>query len=256
MKLLVQFIYTAKIIKPRCRKPIEVAVLDQTEVEIKELTSSDLPIAFRVGSSEIRFDGEHLWDYDFHTVTDEEPRKVTLDEVVRYTNDITGYRWSCSGAQAPFHNFWSRWDEPTVQQNAWLKDGIPRKDDIKHREWVSDNRDEIIKLAQSIAARRCSMDGAMMHITSEPRYNAICFGLGNNHASTALMESGHFNQNLKMESYFRADQLEEAIEYTTKLAENRGDTNSLPIKPHTIIEVLMPEAVRLEIPNDEDSDDE
>ncbi len=71
LSLQVPFIYRAQIIKPRCRKPVEIFVQDTMTVEIKCITESNIPVAFRVGTQETRlFDGR-LWQKSFHRVTED-----------------------------------------------------------------------------------------------------------------------------------------------------------------------------------------
>jgi len=251
MKLTVPFLYEAIVINPRCRNSVSIVVRDEVDIEIKEVSILHLPIALKVKKTEYRWDGDNLWDYDYETICGVAPRKVTLDEVVKYTNDCDLYRWSGNGPAAPFHNFWSKIDidysHPNILRSAWLKDdNVYLKEEIKVREWLSDNRSEVIEFAKNIASNCQSLDGVMITKTNEPRYVSMTFGLGRNHGGTALMLDSYYNGNIARHAYFRADQLTDAIKYTGYVATRRGDTNYLPIVPHNEIEVLIPEALQLE----------
>ncbi len=249
MKLLVPFVYKAEIIKPRCRKSSYVYIKDQVEVELKEISANQLPVAFRIGSSDVKWDGSVLWDFDYETTAHENPRKVSLSEVVENTRNYLNYPWSTSNADAPFHNFWLAWDLRDNDVNsAWLKDEcVLTKEQVQCRKWVADTRLRVIEKAKNIADKMLFVDGVLHRPVEEPRYEVVTFGLGNNHASTAMFVVQSHNPNISDENYFNALQLELALEAATQIATRRGDTASLPIKPnggHTI-EVLIPEAVKL-----------
>ena len=58
-------------------------------------------------------------------------------------------------------------------------------------------------------------------------YGIFTFGLGHNHASTALFIEMYYNANVPSSRYFAANQREEAIAKAKEIALNRGDTNSI-----------------------------
>ena len=87
--------------------------------------------------------------------------------------------------------------------------------------------------------------------TGEPRYVIATFGLGGNHAETALMIDHRCNHNIAGSRYFNALQRDEAVEEAVRVALARGDTKSVPaIKRSWKITVKIPEAVRCDPPSE------
>lgn len=258
MKITVPFIYEALVIKKRCSNPIIISVRDSVVVEVIEKKASDLPVAFKIGPSELRWDGVNLWDFDYANTYQEPERVAYLTDVVSNTNDNgENYKWSCAGAEAPFKNFWHRGiqkvmctkkDDNRYGMNAWLSDDkVINKTDSVHREWVDDNRLDVISRAKSIAANILAIDCVMHTTVSEPRYNITTFGMGNNHGSTGLFVCQHYNDNLSKESYFTALEYSQACEYADRIATGRGDNKSIPVRPNGghSIEVMISAAVQL-----------
>ena len=70
-------------------------------------------------------------------------------------------------------------------------------------------------------------NGKLYRKTTEPMYGIFTFGLGHNHASTALFIEMGYNANVPSSRYFAANQREEAIAKAKEIALNRGDTNSI-----------------------------
>lgn len=257
MKLTVPFLYEALIIKPRCRKPSLITVSDTVEVEIQEVSAGDMPVAMRIGKTELLWDGEQLWDFDYECVAGEKPHKVLLTEVVDNTSGRSEYPWSCSGALAPFHNFWHGFRDSMANRHnlsgyfpsGFLKDvDYQSRDEVVCREWVDDNRESLIALAHQKAANLMAVDGYMFRPVGEPRYVVNTFGLGNNHGGTGMFIEQGYNSNLSHRSYFSALDYDKACAYADAVAERRGDTKSIPVRPNSgvVIEVLIPEAVRVD----------
>lgn len=257
MKITVPFLYEALVIKPRCRKPSLIILKDTIEVEINVVSSSDLPVAFKIGETELRWDGNHLWDYDYHTVHRKPPVKV-LASTVKENTEAEGktYQYSCSGAEAPFHNFWcnmkdtmnSRHDTMYHGIQSGLKDSCAiKKEDAIFREWIDDNKDVVIENARKIAQGLLICDGYMFAPVGEPRYLICTFGLGGNHGGTGMFIEQHYNRNIPNTSYFTALEYDKACAYADSVAERRGDNKSIPVRTNCgyQIEVLVPEAVKL-----------
>ena len=90
------------------------------------------------------------------------------------------------------------------------------------------------------------LDGEVWERKGEPRYCIYTFGLGHNHAETCVSISTYFNSNIPKERYFSALEYDAAVEKAVKIAEARGDTNSIDrIKRSEKIEVLDPSAVKV-----------
>lgn len=257
MKLIVPFLYEALIIKPRCRKPVLITVSDTVEVDIQEVSSASMPVAMRIGSTELRWDGERLWDFDYQHVADQSPRKVTLQEVETNTANPSGYRYSRVSAAAPFKNFWDSFPDSMVSRHKTRECGLwlnvedadyESRDDVAYREWVDDNREALMAFARQKASALRVVDGYMHTPAGEPRYVVMTFGLGNNHGGTGMFVHYSYNPNIPNTSYFDALNYEEACLRADAVAKRRGDNKSIPVRPnggHTI-EVLIPEAVRVD----------
>ncbi|MDK9793335.1 hypothetical protein [Vibrio sp. D431a] len=249
--LNIDFIYRALIIKPRCHKPTEVAVRDSIQVDIPEILSSDAPVAFRNGSQEYRLFNDTLWDFDYHTPARSEPSKVEFETVKQLTADISDYKWSSYGAQAPFHNIWhevsAAWDEQSKISpcNMWLKEVQNTKDTTEYRVWSQDNRDDVVKRIMRKVDTMLVIDGLMFTKINEPRYVVQTFGLSGAHGSTALTVSNWFNINIPNRCYFRADELEKAKEYAEQISTNLRHDGYI-FNADSVIDVLIPEAVKLQ----------
>lgn len=250
MLITVPYIYKAEIIKPRCRKTSSVLVRDSIQVEIKETTAEELPVALRVGKDELRWDGKQLWHFNYINIHNEKPKKVKAELVKLNTeNEGKDYKYSSKGADAPFFRFWGYHTHDFELRNAWLSNNdVQIKSDVVCREWVSDNKHDVETLAKTIASNLLIVDGYMFTHSSEPRYEIATFGLGNNHGGTALFISNHYNGNISKDRYFNALQFEDASEKANKIALGRGDNKSVPVKVNggNIIEVLIKDAVKVD----------
>lgn len=257
MKINVPFIYEALVIKPRCRKSSLIILKDNVEVEINEVSSSDLPVAFKIGETELRWDGTRLWDYDYHSVSRKPPVKVLASTIKENTEDAgKAYPYSCSGPKAPFNNFWydtkdcmcSRHNTQYHGMRSDLNDKyVIKKEDAVFREWIDDNKDVVIENARKIAKALLICDGYMYAPVKEPRYVICTFGLGNNHGGTGMFIDQHYNSNIPNTSYFTALEYDKACSYADSIAEQRGDNKSIPVRTNCghQIEVLITEAVKL-----------
>lgn len=253
MQLIVPFVYEAMIIKPRCRKPVPVAVRDVVTVKIRELKDSDLPTAFILSTDdpehtrELRWHDNRLWDYARQAGS--EDRVLAKD--VRESTTKPDYQQSRQPtAAAPFQGFWTAacgcWEadrNPNVRESArWtVLETAQYKEDIPVREWISDNRKLLVDHAESIASHLRVSGLYLFREEREPCYHVQTFGLGHNHGGTCLSVASRAGE--LRDNEFYADHLDAAIEAATKTATERSDTDSLPIRPLTRIEVLIPEAI-------------
>lgn len=226
MKITIPFVYEALIVRPRCRKPELALIKDTATVQIKEI--QEAPVAFIV----TEHDSESESFY-WHS------RRLWIP-----TTSFNPF----------FEKFWHQAEDTMhSRHNVNLHSGKPLlgshyvvdKSEVSFRKWIDDNRNSMIVLAKKLA-RQCLLIGGVPHKPiGEPRYVAMTFGLGGDHGGTALMLSTNYNSNIHRKQYFPANQLTDAIAYTTRIAEGRQDTQSLPINPHGTIEVLIPSAVRV-----------
>lgn len=252
VSVTVPFIYRAQVIRPRCRKPIEISVRDVMDVEIKCLEASEMPVAFRMSKQEIFAHADSLWQKSFHTAYGEEPELATLEKVLALTNDPKGYKYSSPSPIAPFFNVWhsvkADWDKSWSHNQPWLedKDSVQELCDYTFREMVGSNREQTMQHIREVAAGMVSVDGVIFERASEPRYYVITFGLGNNHGGTSLSPTTYYNRNIPQHCYFSAADRDAAISYALEVANNRGDNESIKsIESTEMIEVLMPEMVKV-----------
>ncbi|MCY9865035.1 hypothetical protein OTK49_21185 [Vibrio coralliirubri] len=246
----VPFIYRAQVVKPRCRKPVEICVRDLMQVEIKCLSASDMPVAFRMSKQTTHAFNDRLWSESKFTAYGHDPIQATLKEVLALTKNSDEYPFSSASEIAPFFNIWHNvkapWDEGYSHAKPWLKDGVLPLDEHLFRVMVDSNREDTMQYIHSVAESMVSVDGVMYSLDTEPRYYVITFGLCNNHGGTSLSLTSHYNSGIPSKCYFSAAQREDAVKYALNVAKNRGDTESFEsIKNADMIEVLMPEMVKV-----------
>lgn len=88
------------------------------------------------------------------------------------------------------------------------------------------------------------VDGYLWRQCGEPRYVIHTFGLGYNHGGTALSVDEWYNDNICRDRYFSALDGDKAVSEANRIAERRGDTESVG-RFTASIEVLIPEAVTI-----------
>lgn len=235
------FWYTEKYLpNKRCRKLRERKVNANTEIEIKELSGMEFPVAFIVHDYQSVYDNARSYN-DFDGNGDfkmfaEEIRTYNkkLYKVVRIT-----YGSAISG------NYY----EPL----SYIKDNIGEcapywkgGEDFSEESIVKEsNRNVQEVIFKERAESYIIYDGKVWVECGEPMYNIITFGLGHNHGGTGFFIQYFYNSNIGKNNYFNALERKQAIEYGKKVASNRGDTDSIEgMGDRDIIEVLMPEMVK------------
>lgn len=124
----------------------------------------------------------------------------------------------------------------------FLKDIVRVADCSRHGHEKS--REDIIRSLNELMDSHILIDGVVYEKRGEPRYVVNTFGLGHNHGGTSMFIDEHYNPNISKNNYFSALQREEAIAYANKVAEARGDTESIGTFGDINIEVYMPEMIR------------
>ena len=107
------------------------------------------------------------------------------------------------------------------------------------------NRELCTKKYRQEAERYMVVDGELWQLTGEPRYVINTFGLGHNHGGTGLFVESYYNENISRERYFSALDGDRAVAEANRIAERRGDTESVG-RFEKMIEVLIPEAVTIQ----------
>jgi len=238
MKVKILYSYSVSVIPPRCRNPRnEVRHDGECVVEIREVPDALAPVALQAFAHKTRKRGD---------------KYVDGRERIDY-RWFEGHLWTnCrlfNVSRSAHTSGKSDWNYVRPPATMDMRDkGYGRVTSYRQHLTVNpfDSKEEIEKQLHDWAASWLILEGqrGIWATAREPRYVAMTFGLGCNHGGSALMLDDHFNSNISKDRYFTAMQFAEAKAYATKMAKERGDTKSLPIKPHGRIKVLLPDAVR------------
>lgn len=231
MKIKTWIKYEESYIPPRCRKPRYRECEEYINVNLREVSSEDMQLAFEDnsydGKGKIYYYKGKLWakcKMPNVNITDD------LSERGKKIESALDYLIYCRAHCSTY--FFLRWDRE-----------IHGKDT---------SRAAVIKKARSDIHNLILVDGELYGQTSEPRYNITTFGLGHNHGGTGLFVSYHYNENISRERYFSALQDDEAVAYANLVAARRGDTNDIG-RFEKMIVVHMPELVKVK-PNKQHGD--
>lgn len=205
---------------PRCRKLRYREVKGEHTAVIREVASSEFPVA-------IRFE-------EFVMQKNNSGRQwISLHWFDNRLWKLSRYRQLHSGKS---------WDELTpLDTIGWyLK---PKSYQVT----ATPSKERCIECIDEQAKDWLYCDGKLYVPSGEPMYNICTFGLGHNHAGigTSLGVECHYNGNLPSSWYFNAFQREQAMAKAKEIAYRRGDTNSISYIEHAEnIEVLMPECIK------------
>lgn len=206
------YAYRESYVPPRCRKPRIREIRDACAVRIPSVRSVEAPVAMR---------HRRCWFPEFQE-----------------------YRWFEGNlyARVPYSRYLSNakgWYPLEELQKKFFRPYIPPYE-------VRDSREEAMQACQDRADQFLVVnDDQVWERIGEPRYVIATFGLGHNHASTALMIENSYNDNIRGDYYFSALEREKAVERCVEVALARGDTESVDhISDSWEIEVFIPEAVR------------
>jgi hypothetical protein len=191
---------------PRSRKLRFRDKKEMVYTEIKEISASEAPVAFKCDSFEYR-----LYNDKIYVVTPNSANMCNMEEATAIERLAFVFE-NCS----TFYGF---------NEN--------------------DSKEQMVSKANKYAEQYLIIDGVVWEQTGEPRYVILTFGLGNNHGGTSLHISTRYNCNLSNKAYFNINDREKAIEKALETANKRGDTNYIDrIKDCCEIQVLTPEAVK------------
>ena len=206
--------YLESYIPPRCRKPRYREAKKVYNARIRCVTKADAPVAFLLS--------------DYHH-THEGTVKIRL-----YKGKL--YMLETSQHYAPGKNGYNGefigW-RPTVADK--MKGLYIWNDNASYEEQRRSYRKE--------AADRLIIDGLVWKRCGEPMYQINTFGLGHNHGGTALFVETAYNPNISKKRYFNALHGDQAVAEMNRIAERRGDTQSVG-RYGKMIEVLIPECVK------------
>lgn len=218
----------------RHKKLWERYVKNSVDVEIKEPTAQEFPIAFIVKDYGWRYEEEGALA-EFKMFSDDiRVSNGKLWKAVRYSEYISrGVGWmpiSCiKRAIEGCPPYWKGGEDFTDES-------IIKEDNL------AECKNDVLEKAKDYII----YDGKVWKPCGEPMYVINTFGLGNNHGGTGFSIGYLYNENISKNNYFNALEREQAIAYGKKVAEDRGDTESIDgMGENDIIEVLMPEMVTL-----------
>ncbi len=239
-----------------------VALRDSTSIDIPIAASTEAPIAFkwkdwtgwndngeRLPNTTFvrRWYNKQLWQPYEYSIVGRPAIHVSMTELQKELK-YNGRKYSLFEFRAHDLNFLKLPSE-CPSKKEWF-DANPRINPNTLR-YLGSNRDLVI---QTICQEQVIViNGKLWVPGDEPRYVIKTFGLGNNHASTAMSVETFYNSNISNNCYFRADQYALARKIADKIAIGRGDTNSLPVKPDSEIKVLYKKAIKLQPQKDHGS---
>ena len=228
-------------------------VKEAAQVNINEISEKDFPVAFVVHDLQDVADG---WK-EYGKMP--EPKRRMLTEEIRMLDGKlyrpVRFRHGAAVSADPI---------PLMDGDAAKELGLSgyapygyKKDtdfDPKKSVVMSDDgilkKDALLKL-KTKASHIYICNGAFWAQTAEPMYVVKTYGLGYNHAGTAIAISYGYDPNGSRSDYFTALQRGEALVQGRQIAKSRGDHDCVgEMGMNTFIDVLMPEMVKSE-PNRE-----
>ncbi|MFP3637620.1 hypothetical protein [Paraburkholderia sp. SIMBA_054] len=148
------------------------------------------------------------------------------------------------------HSGKENWDWPAFPEQIDVRDGHRNR---SQEYGYSEDRPslpqaDVVKGIKALSREHLVIDGKAYRTAREHCYKVLTFGLGRNHGGTGLFVDAASNaRHARSEGFFNLFEREAAIRYGTEVAQERGDTDSLPMKVNCDVEweILLPEAVRL-----------
>ncbi|MCF5381974.1 hypothetical protein GIW05_00360 [Pseudomonas syringae] len=233
MELTVNYSYIDQIVPPRCRTPRPQRFADGVKVLfIREVTCDQAPIAIIGGAAE-----------------------RTESEAV----DTIAYRWfeGRLWTDGPVSYCSRRGTDiyPVLNTSLNLVHDRSVLIDTQLGIYicVHEGKKAISEHLQACAHDWLIIDGQLHRPAPEPMYVVMTFGLSCNHGGTALMTSDFLNPNIRPEAYFSLMEIQQARDYTLKVAEGRGDTEKVSTDPGYKVQVLIPAAIKWKNPAFRDS---
>ncbi|MDF2880044.1 MAG: hypothetical protein K0R54_601 [Clostridiaceae bacterium] len=215
MKIKAIYIYQEGYLPTkRCRKLRYREATDTIEVELKEVTAEEAPIAvevttpcFETGKTTKKTEEYRIFNGSFY-------KKAYLSEYESKQKGLYPLEKLIESFEK--FNYYSDYGKE-VEQSKILK---------KINDYIL-------------------IDNVIWVKTGEPRYCIVTFGLGRNHGSTGFFCEHHYNPNISKNNYFNALERDKALEYGRDVAIRRGDTESVErMGKYYDIKVLIPEAIK------------
>lgn len=252
MKFTVEYDYTQNFLPTKRHRNLRIRKMHgKVNVEVKELTETEFPIAFIVHELKDVYEGMKSYD-DYknckgeYKMFAEEIRtyKGKLRTPVRITHGTAistlfrDYTYILENIEYSLRNSGlNKFNEYPFTDNS---DEFTEQSII-----VNDNKKEVERYIKNHIKSYIYFDGKFWSVCNEPMYVVNTFGLGHNHSGTDMFIESYYNPNISSDNYFNALQRDEAIAYGKAIAARRGDTESIEgIGKYIDIEVIMPEMVK------------
>ncbi len=233
MKLNIPFVYMATVVKPKCRNTTDVLIEDSIEVEVKNYDS--LPIAFKVGSLDYYWDNKSLWTIVSKYKKDSNTDTLITLEQLKENTENPHEDLGIHSTESPFYKF-SKYGLDYNYSYRTINTKYSSKDDAvnQNREYIRDNKDEVISKIKDIAKSIAFINGLLYQRTGEPRYKIDIYGYNGN---KSLSVENSFNPNCSLSNYYSA------LEYDMFKKDFEADYFINKNK----IEVLINEAVQIDM---------
>lgn len=214
-------------------------VKNNVDVNIKELTESQFPVAFIVHDYQSIYKNAKSYD-DFNGNGE---YKMFSEEIRTYNGNLyKAVRVTHGSAISTCFESLDYIKNRIQERDPYWKGG---NDFTEVSIIKEDNFAECKEKVFEKASIYIIYNGIVWEICGEPMYNITTFGLGHNHGGTGFFITYLHNPNISNKNYFNALERDKAIAYGKQIALNRGDTESVDgMGEHDIIDVLIPEMVR------------
>lgn len=243
INLQIPFAFKAAVLPPRCRKHRDMHFRATASVSLRQIPEDQrdtlAPVAFRWTEKAFRAEAgappvEVRWlnGLCYAPMTRRMARGGDVPvKAGEYMDSLQ--------SEASYHHL--------HKDGCWWPSELETLVDEQYRDVTDSNRQQRIAQIEAALSKVVLLGDEVWQVCGEPRYQVNTFGLGGNHGGTALFVVMHYNSNISRDYYFRADRYAEAVAWAERVAQERGDTKSIPITPNSTspIEVLLPEAVRL-----------
>lgn len=224
MKIKTWIKYEESYLPPRCRKLRYRECEDYINVNLKEVNSNELQLAFEDNS----YDGKgkiYLYKGNLYSKVkfrkDSWHKEIENRDGIKINTALDSLVWCNEHCSTYFHFAYDR---------EYYKKDTSRK--------------AVIEQARSDMKGYILVDGELYGKSAEPRYVINTFGLGHNHGGTGMFCEYHYNPNISKENYFSALEGEMAVMYANEIAARRGDTKDVG-KFEPFIVCHIPEIVKV-----------
>lgn len=223
----------------RCRKLRKRFVKSSVEVEIKELSEEEFPVAFIVHDYKSVYENAKSY-HDFDGSGD---YRMLSEKIRAFKGNLYKPVRVTHGAAV------SMCFEPLAYIKTALEESEPYREDTEDFSEESIIKETNFSECKNVFLKRAEQfvifDGKVWAKCNEPMYVINTFGLGHNHGGTGFFIEYFYNRNIPNTNYFTALERDKAIAFGKEVAARRGDTESIEgMGDHNIIDVLMPKMVK------------